>query len=96
MISRGPNPKAAPKKAKPVYQSLRKKCKYCRLEFATPATATGQRMEFCRPSHRWAYAREGKKPIDYIMKKYEKRMREIAREEISAVAAATARFEARQ
>jgi hypothetical protein len=38
-------------------------------------------MEFCRQSHRWAYAREGKKPIDYIMKKYEKRMREIAREE---------------
>lgn len=68
----------------PKFPALRKKCKYCKLEFTTPATANGQKMEFCKPTHRWAYAREGSKPIDAIMRKYEKRMREIAREEADA------------
>jgi hypothetical protein len=72
----------------PKYPALRKKCKYCKLEFTTPATANGQKMEFCKSSHRWAFAREGKKPIDWILKKYEKRMREIAREEVRTALAA--------
>lgn len=68
----------------PKFPALRKKCKYCRCEFTTPATANGQKMDFCKPAHRWAFAREGKKPIDFILKKQDKRMREIAREEVAA------------
>lgn len=65
-----------------LYPALRKKCKYCHLVFTTAATRNGQKQEFCKPTHRWAFAREGKKPIDVILKRQEKRMRQIAREEI--------------
>ena len=67
-----------------LYPSLRKKCKYCHLVFTTAATRNGQKQEFCKPAHRWAFAREGKKPIDVILKRQEKRLRQIAREEIQS------------
>ena len=67
-----------------LYPALRKKCKYCHLVFTTAATRNGQKQEFCKPTHRWAFAREGKKPIDVILKRQEKRLRQIAREEIQS------------
>lgn len=68
----------------PRYPSVRRKCKYCKLEFNTPATYNGQQMKFCKPAHRKAFDKEGEKPIDVILRKQEKRMREIVREEIRA------------
>jgi hypothetical protein len=72
----------------PRYPSVRRKCRYCGTQFNTPATYNGQQMKFCKPAHRKAFDKEGEKPIDVILKRQEKRMREIAREEIQAAIAA--------
>jgi hypothetical protein len=69
----------APKKCK--YTSESRKCKYCHLAFMTKPTYAGSKQKFCKPAHRKAFFDEGKQPIDVIMKRQEKRMRAIAKEE---------------
>ena len=63
------------------YPSLTKQCRYCKLTFKTPATFNGRNQEFCIPAHRKAFHKEGRKPIAAILKRQEKHMRQIAREE---------------
>lgn len=63
------------------------KCKYCNCIFMTKGTYNGSKQKFCKPSHRKAYHDEGSKPIDVILKRQEKRLREIAREEALKVVA---------
>jgi lysyl-tRNA synthetase class II len=41
-------------------------------------------MKFCKAAHRKAFDKEGEKPIDVILRKQERRMRQIAREEVTA------------
>lgn len=77
-------PKSAKQPEEPRYPSVRRKCRYCGCNFNTPATYNGQQMKFCNAAHRKAFDKEGEKPIDVILRKQEKRMREIAREEIRA------------
>ena len=69
---------------KPRYPALTKRCKYCHLTFKTKPTYNGQKQEFCIPAHRKAFHDEGRKPIGAILKRQEKHMRQIAREEIAA------------
>jgi hypothetical protein len=80
-----PNPAPQPK-----FPSLTKKCKYCHVMFKTPPTYNGQQQEFCIPAHRKAFHKEGRKPILAILKRQEKHMRQLAREEIRMTAAFTA------
>ena len=68
------------------YPSKRVKCPYCKCAFNTPPTYNGSTQKFCKPAHRKAFDKEGEKPIDVILRKQERRMREIAREEIAASA----------
>jgi hypothetical protein len=77
--------KPAEKPSKPKFPSIKKKCRYCHCMFSTPPTYNGQNQEFCIEAHRKAFHKEGQKPIAAILKRQEKRMREIVREEISAV-----------
>jgi hypothetical protein len=74
-----PNPAPQPK-----FPPVTKKCKYCHVTFKTPPTYNGQQQEFCIPAHRKAFHKEGRKPIFAILKRQEKHMRQIAREEIAA------------
>ena len=62
------------------YPSKRVKCPYCKCAFNTPPTYNGSTQKFCKPAHRKAFDKEGEKPIDVILRKQERRMREIARE----------------
>ena len=64
------------------YPSQTKVCRYCKITFKTKATYNGQHQEFCVPAHRKAFNKEGQKPIGAILKRQEKHMRQIAREEI--------------
>jgi hypothetical protein len=73
-----PNPAPQPK-----FPPVTKKCKYCHVTFKTPPTYNGQQQEFCIPAHRKAFHKEGRKPILAILKRQEKHMRKIAREEAS-------------
>ena len=75
-------PNTAPQ---PKFPPVRKKCKYCHVMFMTPPTYNGQQQEFCIPAHRKAFHKEGRKPILAILKRQEKHMRKIAREEARAV-----------
>ena len=74
--------KAAEQPAK--YPSVRRTCKYCKCNFNTPPTYNGSQMQFCKPAHRKSFDKEGEKPIDVILRKQERRMRAIAREEVTA------------
>jgi hypothetical protein len=76
--------KAAKQPATPRFPSKRVKCRYCKCAFNTPPTYNGSRMKFCCEKHQKAFDKEGEKPIDVILRKQERRMREIAREEIAA------------
>jgi hypothetical protein len=79
--------------AVPRYPSVRRKCKYCGTNFNTPATYNGSQMKFCKPAHRKAFDKEGEKPIDVILRKQERRMRQLAREEADiALRVATAQL----
>jgi hypothetical protein len=75
-------PKPAEKPQQPKFPSLKKRCKYCHVTFDTPPTYNGQHQDFCIEAHRKAFHKEGRKPIAAILKRQEKRMREIVREEI--------------
>jgi len=79
-------PKPADKPKRPLFPSVQRRCKYCDLMFQTKPTWNGSNMKFCCSQHRTAFSREGKKPIHMILKKQEKRMRQVAREEIEAIA----------
>jgi hypothetical protein len=70
---------------KPKYPSERRKCKYCGCQFNTKPTYNGSKMKFCGTPHQKAFDKEGEKPIDVILRKQERRMREIAREEAHKV-----------
>jgi hypothetical protein len=52
--------------------------------FKTPATYNGSNQDFCIPAHRKAFHSEGRKPIAAILKRQEKHMRQVAREEFRA------------
>ena len=73
--------KPAEKPSKPKFPSIKKKCRYCHCMFSTPPTYNGQNQEFCIEAHRKAFHKEGQKPIAAILKRQEKHMRQIAREE---------------
>ncbi len=77
-------PKSAKEAPETRFPSKRVKCRYCKCEFNTPATYNGSQQKFCKAAHRKAFDKEGEKPIDVILRKQERRMREIAREEIAA------------
>jgi len=51
--------------------------------FKTKPTYNGSKMKFCSERHRKAFDKEGEKPIDVILRKQERRMHGIAREEIA-------------
>jgi len=69
----------------PRFPSIQKRCKYCHLNFDTKPTYNGSQMEFCCKEHRWSFRKEGKKPIEFILRKQEKRMRQFAREEAEQI-----------
>jgi hypothetical protein len=69
------------------YPSQRRKCKYCGTNFNTPPTYNGSQMRFCTAAHRKAFDKEGEKPIEVILRRQEKHMRKICREEIRMMAA---------
>ena len=86
-------PKPKKMAPEPKYASQKRKCRYCQVQFNTKPTYNGSKQEFCTPQHRWAYQKEGRKPIAAILKRQEKHMRQIAREEAQQeVAAALDRF----
>jgi len=87
---------AALKSVDPKFPSVRRTCKYCGCNFNTAATYNGSKQKFCKPAHRKAYDREGEKPIDIILRKQEKRMRQIAREEIEIAVAEMMKIAERQ
>lgn len=78
-------PKAAEAPSKPKFPSVKKRCKYCHVTFDTPPTYNGQQQEFCIEAHRKAFHKEGRKPIAAILKRQEKHMREIVREELNGI-----------
>ena len=73
--------KAAETANTPKYKSESRRCKYCHLAFMTKPTYQGSKQKFCKTAHRKAFFDEGKQPIDVIMKRHEKRVRVIVREE---------------
>ena len=62
-------------------------CRFCKLIFKpkgkNPANAAEQ--EFCTAAHRKEFWRHGALPFEKLMGKIEKRVREIAREEIEQI-----------
>lgn len=72
----------------PRFPSQKRRCKYCHVTFDTPPTYNGQHQDFCIPAHRKAFHNEGRKPIAAILKRQEKHMRQIARQEAENVFAA--------
>ena len=70
------------KPKKPKFPSVERRCKYCKVKFKTKPTYNGSKMEFCTPGHRKAFHYEGETPLGHILSRQEKRMREIAQEEI--------------
>jgi hypothetical protein len=63
-----------------------RKCRLCKLTFKpsgkNPKNAAEQ--DFCCPAHRKEFWKHGALPFQKLMHRLEKRMREIAREEIAA------------
>ena len=78
-------PKPAEKPQQPKFPPLKKRCKYCHVTFSTPPTYNGQQQDFCVEAHRKAFHKEGRKPIAAILKRQEKHMRKIVREELNSV-----------
>jgi hypothetical protein len=67
-----------------------RKCRFCKLQFKPSGKdpANARRQEFCTPSHRKEFWKRGALPMDKLLFRLEKPLREmarqIAREEIEA------------
>jgi|ERR1035441_613512 hypothetical protein len=82
-----PKPRKDPYKPRP--------CRFCKLEFkpTTKNPKNADEQEFCCAAHRKEFWKHGKLPYQKLQLRMEKRMRQIAREEIeNALADLTAQF----
>src|ERR1035441_5292619 len=63
-----------------------RKCRFCKLLFKPAGKDRGnaQKQEFCTAAHRKEFWKHGAVPVQKLLLRQEKRMREIAREEIEA------------
>lgn len=64
-----------------------RKCRHCKLFFRpiTKNPGNARAQEFCCPAHRKEFWKHGAQPLEKILLRFEKRFREIAREEIQAL-----------
>src|ERR1039458_4510668 len=71
-----PKPQKAPYNPRP--------CRFCKLEFkpTTKNPKNADEQEFCCAAHRKEFWKHGKLPFQKMQLRMEKRMRQIAREEI--------------
>lgn len=63
-----------------------RKCKHCKLPFkpTTKNAKNADEQQFCTPAHRKEFWKYGSLPVEKLFGKFEKRVREIAREEMEA------------
>jgi hypothetical protein len=75
-----PKPRKDPYKPRP--------CRFCKLEFkpTTKNPKNADEQEFCCAAHRKEFWKHGKLPFQKLQLRMEKRMRQIAREEIEIAA----------
>ena len=74
-----------------------RKCRFCKLLFKPAGKDRGnaQKQEFCTAAHRKEFWKHGAVPVQKLLLRQEKRMREIAREEIEQAFAQLATIAAR-
>ena len=79
-----PKSRKAPRKT-PKHPYRMRPCRLCKAQFkpTTHVVACADAQAFCCPNHRKEYWKYGGLPFDKLMARMEKRMREIAREEIA-------------
>ena len=82
-----PETRKAPKKPSRDPYRVRP-CRLCKAKFkpTTHVISCADSQEFCMPAHRKEYWKYGGLPFDKLMTRLEKRMREIAREELEGLA----------